>query len=186
MDLDTKIFYTTTNFSPRYDREFEPVQADVYRHITSGQLYRKRVLADHGWGPESGYVRLPEPSFEELIAIVEYMPKCLKNRPFYFLSKELCELNYIYYQNLWGAVSVIMQDYVPELIDFLAEKVETEYFRDRRIRRNFREFAFDGEWCRKRGKLGRTAGGKSYHRILQDYDKWNEISHKVIKQVYRQ
>ena len=185
MDLDTKIFYVTTNFMPKYDREFEPVKGDVYKHIASGQLYRRRLLADHGWGQESGYVRLPEPTFEELITIVEYMPECLKNRPFYFLSKELCELNYTHYQNLWGAVAVIMQDYVSELIDFLAEKVETEYFKNRHIRRRFREFSFDGQWDRKRQKLGRTAGAKPYHRIFQEYDKWNVISHKVIKQVYR-
>lgn len=185
MNLEAKIFYVTIHFSPKYDGEFELMQGEVYKHVASGQLYRKRVLADHGWGPESGYVRLPEPNFEELITIVEYMPERLKNRPFFVFSKELCKLHSIYYCNLMGAVSIIMQDYVPELIDFLAEKVETKYFRDRRIRRNFREFAFDGEWCRKRGKLGRTAGGKPYHHIFQEYDKWNTISHKVIKQVYR-
>lgn len=184
MNLLSKIFYVTIHFSPKYDREFELVQEDVYKHIASGQLYRKRLLTDHGWGQEPGYVRFPEPTFEELIAILEYVPDRLKNRPFYFLSQELSELNYTYYSNVQGAVSVIMQEHVPELIDFLAEKVETKYFKDRYIRRNFREFSFDGEWVRKRRQFGRTVGSKPYYRIFQEYDKWNAISHKVIKQVY--
>lgn len=184
MDRQVKIFYLTIFFSPKYDREFELVQGDIYKHIASGQLYRKRLLADHGWGQESGYVRFPEPTFEELIAILKYMPDCLKKHPFYFLSKELPELNYTYYSNVQGAVSVIMQDYVLELIDFLAEKVETEYFKNRYIRRHFREFSFDEERAGKKREIGRTVGPKAYHRIFQEYDKWKEISHKVIKQVY--
>lgn len=185
MNLQTKIFYVTIHFSPKYDQEFELVQGDVYKHIATGQLYRKRLLVDHGWGQESGYVRFPEPTFEELIAILEYVPERLKRHPFYFLSKELSELNYIYYGNIRGAVSVIMQDYVPELIDFLAEKVETKYFKNRYIRRHFREFSFDGETFRKRQQIGRTVGSKPYYSIFQEYDKWKDISHKVIEQVYK-
>ena len=185
MDLQGKIFYATINFLPKYDREFEPVQGDIYKHIASGELYRKRLLADHGWGQESGYVRLPEPTFEELITILEYVPEPLKNRPFYFLSKELTELNYTYFSNVWGAVAVIMQDHVPELIDFLAEKVDTNYFKNRYIRRHFREFSFDEEWDRKKRIMGRTVCGKAYYQVFQEYDKWKVISHKVIKQVYR-
>lgn len=185
MDLDEKIFYLTINFSPKYDKEFELVQGDTYRHITSGQLYRKRLLADHGWGQELGYVRLPEPTFDELIAILEHRPDRLKKRPLYFLSKELREINYTYYSNIVGAVSVIMQDYVSELIDFLGEKVETNYFKNTYIQRHFREFAFDGELVRKRQQLGKTIGTKPYHLIFQEYDKWNVISKKVIRQVYK-
>lgn len=177
MDLQEKIFFTTVNFLPKYDKEFQLVQGDIYQHIASGQLYRKRLLADHGWGQESGYVRYPEPTFEELIAILEYMPAPLKYNPFYFLSKEFSTC----YRNIIGAVSVIMQDYVPELMDFLSEKVETKYFKSRYIRRNFREFRFDG----KIGKMGGSVGPKPYHKIFQEYDTWKEISHKVIKQVYK-
>lgn len=184
MDLETKMFYVTIHFSPKYDSEFELVHGDVYKHIASGQLYRKRLLADHGWGQESGYVRFPEPDFMELIGILEYVPDQLKKCPFYFLSKELSEANYTYYSNIQGAVSVIMQDYVPELIDFLAEKVETKYFNNRYIRNHFREFAFDGQVVRKRKQVGKTVGTKPYHCIFEEYDQWHAISHKVINQVY--
>jgi hypothetical protein len=184
MNPQEKIFYVTINFSPIYDREFELVQEDIYKHIASGQLYRKRLLTDHGWGQEPGYIRFPEPSFEELISVLEYVPERLKKRPFYFLSKELTELNYTYFSNIQGAVSVIMQYYVSELIDFLAEKVETKYFKNRYIRRHFREFSFDEDWVRKRRQLGRAIGSKPYYRIFQEYDKWKAISHKVIKAVY--
>ena len=185
MDIQGKIFYATINFRPEYHREFELVQGDIYKHITSGELYRKRLLADHGWGQESGYVRLPEPTFEELITILEYVPEPLKNRPFYFLSKELIALDNIRLDNVWSAVAVIMQDYVPELIDFLAEKVETNYFKNRYIRRHFREFRFDEKWVRKKRIMGGTVCGKAYYQVFQEYDKWKDISHKVIKQVYR-
>lgn len=185
MDFETKIFYVTIHFSPKYDGEFALVQEDIYKHIASGQLYRKRLLADHGWGQESGYVRLPEPNFTELIAILEYVPVQLKKHPFYFLSKELSEINHTYYSNIQGAVSVIMQEYVPELIDFLTEKVETKYFNNKHIRRHFREFAFDGELVRKKKQVGRTVGAKPYHAVFAEYDQWYAISHIVIKQVYK-
>lgn len=184
MNLEEKIFYVTINFLPKYDKEFELVQGDIYKHIESGQLYRKRLLADHGWGQEPGYIRFPEPSFEELIAILEYVPERLKQQPLYFLSKELTELNDIYFSNIQGAVSVIMQDYVSELIDFLAEKVETKYFKNRYIRRHFREFSFDEEWVQKRRQIGRTVGPKPYYRIFQEHSKWKAISCKVIKAVH--
>ena len=185
MNLQEKIFYVTINFLPKYDREFELVQGDIYKHIASEQMYRKRLLADHGWGQEFGYVRLPEPTFEELIAILEYVPDRLKKHPFYFLSKELSELNNTYYSNIQGAVSVIMQDYFPELIAFLVKKVETSYFADRYIRQHFCEFAFDGELVRKRKQLGKTVGTKPYHCIFEEYDEWYAISHRVKEQVYR-
>ncbi|MBR4017896.1 MAG: hypothetical protein IKK11_08820 [Oscillospiraceae bacterium] len=185
MNLQAKNFYVTIHFLPQYDKEFELVHGDIYKHIASGQLYKKRLLADHGWGQESGYVRFPEPTFKELIAILEYVPDRLKRKPLCFLSKELAELNYTYYSNVLGAVAVIMQDYVSELIDFLAEKVETKYFKNRYIRRHFREFSFDEQMARKRQQLGRTVGTKPYYRIFQEHDKWKVISHKVIKQVYK-
>ncbi len=185
MNPESKIFYVTMNFLPKFDMEFELEHDDIYKHTVSGQLYRKRLLADHGWGQEPGYVRFPEPTFKELIAILEYVPKRLKKNPFYLFSKELTELNFTYYCNVQGAVAVIMQDFVPELIDFLAEKVDTKYFKNRYIRRHFREFSFDGETVRKKKLLGRAVGAEQYYRIFQKYDKWNSISHKVIKQVYR-
>ena len=185
MNLEEKIFYLTINFSPKYDTEFELVQGDIYKHIASGQLYRKRLLADHGWGQESGYVRFPEPTFEELIAILEYVPKRLKKRPFYFLSEELVELNYTYFSNVQGAISLIMQDYVPELIDFLAQKAETKYFKNRYYRKHFRGFSFSEEVARKKKQIGKSVGITPYYSIFQKYDKWKSISHKVIKQVYK-
>ena len=184
MNLQPKIFYLTINFLPKYDNEFELVNGDIYKHISSGKLYRKRLLADHGWGQESGYVRWPEPTFEELIAILENMPDCLKKRPFYFLSKKLSEVNYAYYCNVQGAVSLIMQEYVPELIDFLAKKIHTSYFTDRYIRKNFSEFRFDKEAVQKKRKLGGTVGTKPYYCIFQEHAKWESISHEVIEQVY--
>lgn len=186
MDCEKRVFYVTTNFMPDYDREFELVKDDIYKHIATGALYRRRLLADQGWGQEPGYVRFPEPTFEELIALIEYTPKRIKRNPFYIFSKDLRELNYICYSNLWGAVSVIMQDHVPLLIDFLAQKVETDYFKDRRIRRKFRQFVFDGRLAKKFGhRIGGGVRTKPYETIFQEHEKWNAISHKVIKQVYR-
>lgn len=35
MNLEAKIFYVTIHFSPKYDREFELMQGDVYKHIVA-------------------------------------------------------------------------------------------------------------------------------------------------------
>lgn len=97
-------------------------------------------------------------------------------------TKEEIEQADIWRSNLYGAVAVIMQDYVKELIEFLSAKIDSDYFSNQSVRENFKCFSFDSQKTK-----GRIPGGvltRSYEDILSDYPQWGRISSKVINQVY--
>lgn len=186
MNCEKKYFYLTCNFYPDYSKDFVHMHDDIYRNVATGELFRKRLLCDKGWGQETGYVSFPEPAFEQLIALVAYVPKSLRNNPFFLLSPKLHELYCICTYNASGAVSVIMQDHVDKLVEFLEQQIATGYFRDRQIRKRFRLFNFDEQMARKFGsKVGNAVGNKAYYTIFQEHPRWAEISEQVIKAVYR-
>ena len=193
MNCEKQYFMITTNFMPDYSNEFLPVEHDIYRNKTTGELYRKRALCDFGWGRESGYVLLPELTFEELIKLVEYQPPKIRRNPFFIFSKKLVELNSLCWNNAFAAISVIMEDYVDELISFLTVKIDTDYFKDKAVRKRFRFFRFDKEMAEQYGmrvggtvgvKIGDTYQIKSYEQIFQAHKDWPSISKKVIDLVY--
>ena len=96
MDYSQRYFYLTRNFVPDYAQEFTHIQDDIYQHNRTGDLYRRRLLCDFGWGHEPGYERLPALSFDELISLIEYDPfpgKLPKLRRFLF-SKKAYEIEY--------------------------------------------------------------------------------------------
>lgn len=179
MDYKTRYFFVTTNFVPDYSSEFIHVQGDRYRHSATGDLYRRRLLLDQGWGQEPGYEREPALSFRELICLITFRHSWT---PLCMFSRKLREQNAVYVNNYYGAVAVIMQDYVEELIQFLTEKTDTDFFDDPYIRKQFQLFSF----CAKKTK---TTGGcilaEPFEAVLKRYDTWNYISEKVINQVYR-
>lgn len=186
MECEKAYFYLTKNFTPNYAADFDHVENDIYRHKASGWLYKKRLLFDFGWGQESGYVCYPEPTFEELITLIEYIPPRIKRNPFALFSKKLRQLNTMCYDNAWGAISVIMQDHVDEMIAFLKVKIETDYFENADIRKRYYRFCFDREKAKEFGILfGCGVKTKSYCTIFQEHDGWSSIAHKVIEQVYR-
>ncbi len=59
----------------------------------------------------------------------------------------------IWRSNLYGAAAVIMQDHAKEFIEFLAAKIDTDYFSDLSIRENFRLFSFDSQKTRDSGAI---------------------------------
>ena len=141
MEYSQRYFYITRNFVPDYSQEFTHIQDDIYKHNRTGDLYRRRLLCDFGWGHEPGYERLPALSFDELISLIEYDPfpgKLPKLRRFLFSKKE-----YLFYQNLRGAISVIMADHIEAFVEFLAQKCETPYFENPCIRENYKYFYLD-------------------------------------------
>lgn len=77
-----------------------------------------------------------------------------------------------------------MQDYVKELVAFLSTKVDTDYFLNSSIRDNFKYFSFDSQKTRAEGKISGGVLTRSYEDILKDYPQWEQISSKVIHQVY--
>ena len=179
-------FYITVHFMPRYEeRLFKKIQGNVYKHIATGELFQKRLLYDFGWGQEEGFELLPELSFDNLIRLVE-QPIVHSQRMFgrRHTNEEVRQAN-ILRSNLYGAVAVIMQDYVQELIEFLSKKIDTDYFLRSSICENYKCFSFDSKKSKDEGKIPGGVLTESYEEILNKYPKWKEISSRVIELVYK-
>ncbi len=179
-------FYITINFSPDYEGTvFAKQQDDLYVNTETGEIYRKRLLYDFGWGQENGFELMPQLPFDELIELIE-RPAVLPKKKFWQrYNEEEVRQSIIWRSNLFGAVAVIMQDYVKELIEFLSIKVDTGYFSNPSIRENFKWFSFSSQKARAEGKIPGGVFTRSYEDILKDYPKWRKISSKVINQVYK-
>lgn len=112
-----RYFYITIHFSPDYEGTvFSKYQDDLYINTETGEIYRKRLLYDFGWGQENGFELMPQLSFEELIQLVE-CPMVQPQKKFWQkYTKEEIQQADIWRSNLYGAVAVIMQDYVKNLL----------------------------------------------------------------------
>lgn len=176
-----RYFYVTIHFSPDYEGTiFSKYQDDLYINTETGELYRKRLLYDFGWGQENGFELMPHLSFDKLIELVE-RPLALSQKKHTKVEIQQAD---IWRSNLYGAVAVIMQDYTEELIMFLSAKVDTDYFSNPSIRENFKCFCFDSQQTRAEGKISGGVLTRSYEDILTDHPQWGRISSKVIQQVY--
>ena len=170
MDLNKNFYYTTIHFHHICDMPImKSVSGDTYRNDINGELYRNRKLYDCGWGQEDGYEMLPALPFNELIQLVI----CFDDADGVLTRNEK-------FSNVLWAVSVIMQEHIGEFINFLAEKVNTDFFQSERMKQNFRHFAFDNKLSGGAGGIGR----KSYEDVLSESPKWLEISSKVKQQMY--
>lgn len=179
-------FYITIHFSPQYEGTvFEKLEDNVYKKIETGDIYFKRLLYDFGWGQEYGYELLPQLSFNELIGLVERPLFLSKKRFWQRYDRHQVQQANIWRSNLYGAVAVIMQDYVEELVDFLDRKVNTDYFLNPSIRENFKAFSFDSKMTRAEGKIPGGSQMQSFEEILNNYVKWREIAPNVIRQIYK-
>ena len=180
-----RYFYITIHFVPDYEGKiFAKKQDDIYINVETGELYRKRLLYDFGWGQEKGFELIPELSFDELIQLVEQPMVVPKKMIWQKHTKEEIEQADIRRSNLYGAVAVIMQDYVKEFIKFLSAKIDTDYFSNQSVRENFKCFSFDSQKTRAEGRIPGAVLTRSYEDILSDYPQWGRISSKVINQVY--
>lgn len=182
-----RYFYITIHFSPNYEQTvFSKYQGDLYINTETGEMYRKRLLYDFGWGQENGFELMPQLTFEELIQLVE-CPMVLPQKKFWkkYTKAEIQQVD-IWRSNLYGAVAVIMQDYVKELVDFLSTKIDTDYFSNPSIRENFKCFSFDSQKTSEEGKIPGGILTRSYEDVLNTYPKWKEIVIQVKQLVYRE
>lgn len=180
-----RYFYITIHFAPDYEGTvFAKYHDNLYINTETGEIYRKRLLYDFGWGQENGFELIPQLSFDELIELIE-RPMVLPQKKFWQkYTKEEIQQADIWRSNLYGAVAVIMQDYVKELVEFLSTKVDTDYFSNPSIRENFKCFSFDSQKTRVEGRISGGVLTRSYEDILKDYPQWERIASKVINQVY--
>ena len=59
-----RYFYITIHFMPEYEGVILSRQQGVmFLHSETGELYRRRLLYDFGWGQEPGFELLPPLSF---------------------------------------------------------------------------------------------------------------------------
>lgn len=180
-----RYFYITTHFYPDYEETvFSKHHDDIYVNTETGDIYRKRLLYDFGWGQENGFELMPQLAFEELIKLVECPMVQPKKKFWQKYTKEDIQQNDIWRSNLYGAVAVIMQDYVKEFIAFLTDMVDTDYFSNPSIRDNFKSFSFSSKKTRAEGKIPSGVLAQSYEDIFENYPQWERISSKVINQVY--
>ena len=87
-----RYFYITIHFSPDYEGKIFLKQQDgLYINAETGELYRKRLLYDFGWGQENGFELMPQLSFDELIQLVE-KPMVLPQKKFWqkYTKEERC------------------------------------------------------------------------------------------------
>ena len=186
MDVEKKYFYVPVRFNLVIGGiEFKKIDDNIYKNIATGEQFRKRLMYDYGWGQENGLELLPPLSFEDLIELVEHKYSFIRKKWHIFSEKKIIEYGRHKY-NLIGAVSVIMQDHIEELIDFLSEKINTDYFDNSDIRENFKWFSFSSQ---KEIEAGRIPGGilkQSYEDVLNQYPKWLQISSRVTELVYRE
>ncbi len=179
-----RYFYLTIHFSPHYEGTvLKKYSNDLYVSTETGEIYRKRLLYDFGWGQESGFELTPPLPFDDLIRLVE-QPMIPLQKNWRKTTKKEAERFDIWRCNLYGAVAVIMQDYAENLVEFLSAKVGTDYFSNPDIRENFKCFCFDSQKVRAEGKIPGGVLAQSYEDILKTCQGWSKISSRVIEQVY--
>lgn len=184
MDFKKKYFFITIHFAPNYDETFKCIENDLYQNVSTGEKFRKRLLYDFGWGQEDGFELLPALSFDELIKLVEHQLVPRKKKIWQkYSEKEIHDMN-VHQSNLFGAVSVIMQDHIEEFIDFLSIKINTDYFMDIGLRKNYMWFSFSSQKTREAGYIPGGVLTHSYEDLLNRHAQWREISSQVISQVY--
>ena len=177
-----RYFYITINFSPNYvGNELTPYTEGFFKDNNTGEIYKQRDLYDFGWGQERGFELMPSLPFEQLIKLIE----CPPPRVSLLKLKKRISLISIWKGNYYGAASVIMEDHLSEFVDFLAAKVNTDYFSDPIIRKNYKCFIFDREIAREKGRrYGGSVHGEAYEDLLNKIPKWRMISNQIIRQVY--
>jgi hypothetical protein len=173
INLDCNYFYMP--FGPN---TFEPQKAGLiydtgnglFFQKSSNSYWRKVLLYSTGWGRPNGFERLPELSFPALLTLaLETRAKMTHLRVFEADS------------NRFGAIAIIMDRHIPELIHFLEENLNNKSFFDNTLHRRYlRFFCFDSKFCRVEG----GSDGKTYEAILDEYDNWRRISSEVKKLIY--
>ena len=184
MDLKKRYFYITIHFTPDYSNEFNRINEDIWINTLTGEQFRKRLLYNFGWGRETGFEIFPPLAFLQLIELVEKSTYIRKKQYWEKYSQDEILSNTINQNNLFGAISVIMQDHRDEFIDFLSDRISSDYFSNSLIRENYKWFCFSTKIMREKGFFTGGIGTKSYETVLNENEKWRVISQKVIDQVY--
>lgn len=141
-----------------------------YVKVDNETKWRKRLLYNTGWGQPYGYERLPELRFDDLLKLA-------------FLSDHKTTLLTIREEesNKYGAIAIIMEKHISELIRFLAENINNDDLWENHLyKKNLKLFCFDQKYANGNGGIG----FRSYEEILNNYPEWKSISQTVKELIY--
>ena len=170
MNPEINYFYITMNFKYKVSPpEMEKKSNGIFKEAKTGDLYKRRPLYDFGWGREDGLEKLPPLCFDDLIELVNKFDN---------IDGKINRLEK--FSNMIGAVAVIMEDHALEFINFLTNKILTDFFEDKQIRENYKWFCFDEKDIHAHGGIKTL----SYEKVLKQYHEWNMISSKIKEKVY--
>lgn len=143
---------------------------NIYIDNVTGTKWRKCLLFNTGWGQPVGFEKLPELNFDDLIKLA-----LLSDHVTTELSVQEEE------SNKYGAIAVIMERHINELIDFLSRNLYNEkLFCNELYRHNLSLFCFDAKIAKSNG----GNGVKTYEEILNQHLKWREISSQIKEKIY--
>ena len=173
ININDNYFYMP--FGPKFDvdiREYGIVctPEGEYYQAKSGTKWARILLYNTGWGQPYGYERLPSLPFESLMELA--LKSDHKTTNLKIIEEE---------SNKYGAIAVIMERHILELIEFLYMNLSNkELFHSELYRHNLTLFCFDEKEARTNGGVGM----KSYENMLNQHTKWLAISSKVKELVY--
>lgn len=175
LDITQNYFYMP--FGPMFNENCEEYGLEYIRE--SGMYYQKKtnttwqkvLLYDTGWGQPSGYERLPVLTFDSLMLLaLKSDSNSTKLKPFESES------------NKYGAIAIIMERYISDLISFLKCNINNrEFISNPLFLCNLKAFCFDDSLSKGNGGLG----NRSYESILNDYEEWKQISKTVKEIIYK-
>lgn len=174
IDINENYFYMP--FGPKFDVDIKKygiicTREGEYYQAKTGTKWARVLLYNTGWGQPYGYERLPSLSFESLVELA------LKSNPKTTKLKIIEEES-----NKYGAIAVIMERHISELIEFLYTNLSNkELLHNELYRHNLTLFCFDAKEAKTNGGVGM----KSYEDMLNQYSKWHQISTKVKEQIYQ-
>ena len=111
-----RYFFQKVCCSPSFDKAgYRPIENGQYLY-TDGSLWMQRRLISLGWGREEGLCRLPIPDYETLLLLAFAPIKKAKRR--------ISDDEY----NVWGALSVLIDDYPLEFLKYIEKNLNNEEF----------------------------------------------------------
>lgn len=149
-----KYFLISFRYNKTFPEDFGLIQSEapgLFINPKDGSLWAQRSLYDYGWGKENGFYKMPMPDFEGLVGII---------------------LNSKNEDDKYGAAAVILEDFSTELLDKCFK-----VFEDGKRTQQYCEFF---EILRLDTPINRSPiMGKHMSKVLEDSERWKQVSEKV-------
>ncbi len=150
IDINQKHFISSFKYNKSEPEDFGLKKVDGTDHFVdkNGILWKNEILWDFGWGNEYGFVRMPEPNFEQLWVL---------------LTKSNVE------NNLLGSAELLTH-YPNEL----KEKLQTLFNRNERLNRKLTKRLSHLELLNHVTNHSEVVG-KRHEQVDADYHEWKKL-----------